>query len=298
MTWPEELGGAWLPLPLPIGPDDGVDLDLWGEALASLADAPLAGWCASASGGEAGEYAQLSAQEWQEVVGTLGAPAVLHAGHPEPAQVLARAQHGARLGPAALLVPAGVVEQESLPVFLSELQAGTGDVPLLLVESPTSPLLEPGLVDALRRAVPTLAGLCLSARGEGGYEPLRPFEEELALWVPDIELATGYRSGACGTISAHACLFPAGTAEWFAALEEDMDEALAFERRWQRFDGERLHPLRDRCGASRAALDKALAVAGGAWPGTTRMRWPGEAVPPERALELRDHADRASVLWS
>ena len=94
------------------------------------------------------------------------------------------------------------------------------------------------------------------------------------------------------------CLFPAGTAEWFAALEEDMDEALAFERRWQRFDGERLHPLRDRHGASRAALDKALAVAGGAWPGTTRMRWPGEAVPPERARELRDHADRASVLWS
>ena len=55
-------------------------------------------------------------------------------------------------------------------VFLSEVQDGTGDVPLLLVESPTSPLLEPGLVDAARRAVPTLAGLCLSARGEGGYE--------------------------------------------------------------------------------------------------------------------------------
>ena len=171
-------------------------------------------------------------------------------------------------------------------------------MPLVLVEPPGSVLFDPPLVDALRSGVASLAGLALSARGEEGYEHLRRYEEELALWVPDVELATGYRRGACGSLSQHALLCPTGAVEWYEALEHDTSGALAFERTWQRFLEDRLHPLAGHHGVPAAALDKALAVAGGRWPGSTHMRWPSAAVPAADARRLGEQAARAGVLWS
>jgi len=298
MTWTEELAGVWLPLPLPIAEDGEVDLDAWGTALEAYGEADLAGWCAGASTGEVGELADLEHAEWTGLVATLGPGAALHVGHPEPGEVLARAHTAASLDPAALLVPGAAVEPDELPAFAAALGREARGAPLVLVEPPGATLFTPALVEGLRDVVPALAGLALSARGEEGYEPLRRYEEELALWVPDAELATGYRRGACGSVSLHALLCPTGTAEWFDALEHDTAGAVAFERTWQRFLEDRLHPLAGQHGASAAALDKVLAVAGGRWPGSTSMRWPNAAVPDDAARDLGEHAARAGVLWA
>ncbi|MCP3917370.1 MAG: hypothetical protein GY711_17630 [bacterium] len=80
-----------------------------------------------------------------------------------------------------------------------------------------------------------LLGIDLAELDEAWLEAARPFEEVLSVFVPGPWLATGYRLGAHGSVSCLACLHP-GTAQAFAdALETDIEEALALERRVQRF---------------------------------------------------------------
>ncbi len=293
------LAGIWVPLPVPIDGGGDVDLEAVATTLTLIAESDVTGVASSASGGGAGEYADLSTAEWSplaehiaSVAADLDLPVAVGVGHADASEMLARAEHAARLDPAAVLMPAG----EDLAPLVGELAARAPDTPLLLVEPPHDDLFTPRVIEAMGQAAPNLAGLVLSERGEAGYEDLRRFEEELALWAPDTELATGYRHGATGSVSALSCWDPARAERWFEALESDMPAALAFELTWQRFVEDRLNPLRLRYRASRAALDKALAVAGDHWPLTTRMRWPNEAIPEPIAQGLGTHAAQAGLL--
>lgn len=293
-TLPAE--GPWLPLPLPILAEGGLDFErLESDAQAAL-DHGMAGVVACTSRADAGEYAGLETDAWLEGLAEIEAPFAAHVGHPDAGEVVARAALAAPLEPEFLLVPAGIVEPSLLPGFCGDLAASTGEVPILLVEPEGSLLFEPPLIDRLLHATENLAGLVLGRRGEN-FDALRPYEDELIFWGDERETATAFRHGARGGLCAHALLCPAGGADWFEALEEDLDGALAFERRWQRFLEDHVHPLSERRGLARAAVDKVLATAGGVFTGSTRLLWPHEAADPSLAHTLGEAARAAGVQW-
>lgn len=283
--------GVLAPVPLPLDDAGAVarePLEAWLEELH-----PVDGVAACASDGDPGEYADLDTADWRATVEHLvrlsPRPAWIGVGHPDPEEVLTRAAFADSLAPAGIVAP---LEREDPVTAALPLTRSAPKSPLFLAEVSGPPLAADELA-RLREALPELAGLVLVGRDEDGYDELRPFAEELDLLCPDTELTTGGRRSASGTLSAAACLSPQVVSLWFEELERDPVAAQERERRWQRFVEDRLHHLRERYRLDRAGLDKALAVAGGLFPGTTRMRPGREALPAEAAHVLGRYAARA-----
>jgi 4-hydroxy-tetrahydrodipicolinate synthase len=292
-TWPELLAGTWIPMPVGDAPTVAAAVDV-------LASCGVRGVAACASGGTPGDYAKLSEGDWQSAVACLaeaaGQELLIGVGHPSSEVGLERARRAAEFEPQALIAPL----PDDLPpaqfeAWVVELAARAPECPLILAEGkdPAPWDLRPwnlGLLRSLTQMVPTLAGLALGRHGEDGPEALRGIEEQLALFVPGAEFATGYRHGAVASICEYGCLCPTGAARWFEQMEQDMPAALAFERRWQRFAEDRLRPLRARYRLDQAAVDEALAWAGTWWAGP-----PPATLPEEMVMDLADQARDAGL---
>lgn len=172
------------------------------------------------------------------------------------------------------------------------------DMPLVLYNPPHAKrrLTLEGIA-ALRAAVPTLVGAKLPGGDETWFAEMRRLLPGFSVFVPGHTLATGFARGAHGSYSNVACLSPTGALDWWRHISTDAPAALAMERRIQAFLADHVLPFRTRYAVSDAALDKAMAAAGGWSTLGPKLLWPYSSVPKEDIPVLAKAARAAFPEW-
>jgi dihydrodipicolinate synthase/N-acetylneuraminate lyase len=171
--------------------------------------------------------------------------------------------------------------------FVSGLAEIAGDLPLVLYNPPhAKKRLSLAEIAALRRIASNLIGAKLPGGDAAWYAEMRATLPDFSVFAPGHTIATGKRSGAWGSYSNIACLSPSGAVRWWNLIDSDPDAALALERRIQEFLADQVLPLRARHGLSDAALDKAMATAGGWGPVGPTLLWPYSGAPAEAVTAI------------
>ena len=147
-------------------------------------------------------------------------------------------------------------------------------IPLVAYNPPNArKVLSPAEWNRIASSVKGVAGIKVAGGDEKWHAAMRPVAERLSVFVAGIRLASGMIHGcASGSYSNVACLSPKGASQWGALIREDPNKALEREERIQAVFKTALAPHRERF--SHAALDKALAAAGGWTPIAPAVRWP------------------------
>ncbi|MDG4882052.1 dihydrodipicolinate synthase family protein [Mesorhizobium sp. WSM4884] len=138
----------------------------------------------------------------------------------------------------------------------------------------------------LREAVPTLIGAKLPGGDENWFDEMRKLLPGFSVFVPGHTLATGYAQGAHGSYSNVACLSPKGALSWWQQILSGAPDAIEMQARIGAFLADHVLPLRERCQVSDAALDKAMAAAGGWGNIGPRLLWPYCCVPDAEIVPL------------
>jgi dihydrodipicolinate synthase/N-acetylneuraminate lyase len=176
---------------------------------------------------------------------------------------------------------------EEVSRFVSGLGDAAPDLPLVLYNPPHAKRrLTLEAIARLRAAVPSLVGAKLPGGDADWYADMRRELPGFSVFVPGHTLATGYAGGAHGSYSNVACLNPKGAVMWWRTIRTDMAAAAEVEARIQAFLATHVLPFRARYNVSDAALDKALAAAGGWAPLGPRLLWPYSSVPDEEIPTL------------
>jgi dihydrodipicolinate synthase/N-acetylneuraminate lyase len=131
----------------------------------------------------------------------------------------------------------------------------------------------------LRDAVPTLIGAKLPGGDDNWFDEMRRLLPGFSVFVPGHTLATGYAWGAHGSYSNVACLSPKGAMSWWRQILSGALGAIEMQVRVQAFLSDHVLPFRARYRVSDAALDKAMAAAGGWGNIGPRLLWPYSSVP-------------------
>jgi dihydrodipicolinate synthase/N-acetylneuraminate lyase len=159
--------------------------------------------------------------------------------------------------------------------FVPGLAEAAPELPLILYNPPHAKRrLTLAEIAALRAAVPSLIGAKLPGGDAAWYAEMRASLPDFSVFTPGHMIASGRRAGAWGSYSNVACLSPAGAVRWWSQIETDPAAALALETRIQSFLADHVLPLRIKRGLSDAALDKAMAAAGGWGPVGPDLLWP------------------------
>jgi dihydrodipicolinate synthase/N-acetylneuraminate lyase len=103
-------------------------------------------------------------------------------------------------------------------------------------------------------------------------------------------VAFGRPLGADGAYSNVACLLPAGAVRHWDLAATDPEAARGVEDRFRRFLHETMIPLARDHGLSDAALDKAMATAGGWGPVGPDLLWPYSGATPGMVEAIRASA--------
>ncbi|RWF57460.1 MAG: dihydrodipicolinate synthase family protein [Mesorhizobium sp.] len=182
--------------------------------------------------------------------------------------------------------------------FVGGLCETAPDTPLVLYNPPHAKrrLTLEGIA-RLRAAVPSLVGAKLPGGDTSWYADMRRELPGFSVFVPGHALATGYVQGAHGSYSNVACLNPKGAVMWWRMIRTDAAAAAEVETRIQTFLATHVLPFRARYNVSDAALDKAMAAAGGWAPLGPRLLWPYSSVPDEEIATLAEAARTAFPEW-
>jgi dihydrodipicolinate synthase/N-acetylneuraminate lyase len=274
--------GIWAAVLLPLDAAGAIDWMALRDELQLLASSGVAGLYTNGTAGEfhsqtEAEFDRLSALV-AEIAGAAGMPFQLgiSAGNGRLARErLARIR---TLGAAAVQFtlpdwwPPSDFETKA---FVRGLAEAAPDLPLILYNPPHAKRrLTLAEIATLRQAVPGLIGAKLPGGDAAWYAEMRASLPDFSVFTPGHMIATGRRAGAWGSYSNVACLSPAGAVRWWNLIEADPDAALALERRIQSFLADHVLPLRAKRGLSDAALDKAMAAAGGWGPVGPDLLWP------------------------
>jgi dihydrodipicolinate synthase/N-acetylneuraminate lyase len=293
------LRGTWGSVLLPLAQDDSIDV---GRLAAELAVLTTAGLDGIYTCGTAGEFHTLEESEYDQVTAAVatacraaGVPYQLGAGHMSGQLSLRRIRVAAAWDPAAIqvilpdwspLAPPEVV------AAVARMAAAARPVPLVLYNPPHAKTrLSPAQFGELAAAVPELIGIKVAGGDLGWYADMRALAGGLAVFVAGHELASGLALGASGAYSNVACLSPRGAVAWYQSMLSDPAAAAELEGRLAGFLARHVRPLQQ-AGYANAALDKALAAAGGWAPVGSRTRWPYRWIPDETVAVLGQAARR------
>lgn len=282
MLTAKDLKGNWGTLLLPINTDDSIDYGRLGEELDYLTRAGLDGIY---SNGTAGEFHNQTEEEFLRVQELMAEkchrssiPFQIGASHPSPVVTLERVRRTVALRPTAfqIILPDWVATgSDERTVFLHRIAHSAENIPLVLYNPPhAKSVLQPHELALLSKAVPQMIGVKTGAGDEGWYAAMRPFANDLSVFVPGHLLATGVKQEvAAGAYSNVACLSPAGSQDWWRLIQTDLAEALRIQQRIGEFFDRCILPFKQ-AGYSNPALDKFLAAVGGWGSVGTRLRWP------------------------
>ncbi|WP_051333824.1 dihydrodipicolinate synthase family protein [Mesorhizobium sp. WSM3224] len=149
----------------------------------------------------------------------------------------------------------------------------------------------------LREEVPTLIGAKLPGGDAAWFDEMRRLLPGFSVFVPGHTLATGYAQGAHGSYSNVACLSPKGALSWWRHIVSGASNAAEIQARIQAFLTDHVLPFRVRYQVSDAALDKAMAAAGGWGNIGPRLLWPYSSVPDAEIPRLATAARTIFPEW-
>ncbi len=297
----QRLRGTWASVLLPLDEQERIDDAALDRQLAVLTTSGLDGVYTN---GTAGEFHSIDEDEFERIsertraaCARVGVRCQLGASHMSAPVALRRIRHAARLGPDAIQV----ILPDWLALSTAEVTrtiegyaAAAGGVPLVLYNPPhAKTVLTPRDFGALADRFDALIGIKVAGGTADWYRRLREHAPDLAVFVPGHTLASGRALGADGAYSNVACLNPAGAMRWQESMASDPARALAIEQRLADLLHQYVVPLQQQ-GYSNAALDKALAAAGGWCDIDPRLRWPYLGVAPSDIAPLA-HAARRLV---
>ncbi|MBV1889218.1 MAG: dihydrodipicolinate synthase family protein, partial [Proteobacteria bacterium] len=295
---PQGLHGLWAPILPPFRENGELDRDAFSTDLDRLLDAGLNG---IDDGGTRTEALDLTRAESQWVAETVaarcaiaGCPFQLGVASQDPDEARAQIASLSGLSPTAIAVvlPADLppAHQDFISTIQSYAQAA-GSVGIVLDHHP-HPRLEfpPELAAPMREAAPNVIGVRVGLGTEDWYESWRKNSSGLSLIVPGHHHATGVQRGADGAYSTFALLSPQGARLIGELTLTDLPKALELEADLQFFLISHLLPLQIEEGYSCAALDKALAAAGGFCGGSSRLRSPHAWLSAEQVASLAESA--------
>ncbi|MBB3541317.1 MULTISPECIES: dihydrodipicolinate synthase family protein [unclassified Rhizobium] len=293
------IAGNWASLLLPIVEDDAIDFAALGEEIDILIKAGVDGIY---SNGTAGEFHNQTDVEFERIQVILaerctsaGMPFVIGACQPDPHIALLRVARASALKPLAiqLILPDWwpVTDLEAID-FLRRATDRAEGTPLILYNPPHAKrVLTPRELAAVCGPSPAVVGIKLADGDADWYAAAREYLAEFALFVPGHHLATGMSHGvAAGAFSNVACLSPQGAQWWTDLMAEDIEAALAIEKRICAFMDNHIVPFRQAQGYSNAALDKLLCAIGGWGPVGPKLRWPYRSIDQAEAERLRQIA--------
>ncbi|TIS56686.1 MAG: dihydrodipicolinate synthase family protein [Mesorhizobium sp.] len=297
--------GVWGAVMLAIGDHDAIDWSATEETIARLCASGVDGIY---SNGTACEFHCQTEPEFDRlcglVAGTAGRahlPFQIGISQSNPRVARQRLMRVSALRPAAVqftLPDWWPPSDDEVMRFVSGLAEAAPDTPLVLYNPPHAKrrLTLDGIA-GLRAAVPSLIGAKLPGGDASWYADMRRELPGFSFFVPGHTLATGYSQGAHGSYSNVACLNPKGAVRWWHMIRTDAAAAAKVEARIQAFLTAHVLSFRARYNVSDAALDKAMAAAGGWAPIGPQLLWPYGSVPDEEIASLAAAARRAFPEW-
>ncbi|MBM3874541.1 MAG: dihydrodipicolinate synthase family protein [Verrucomicrobia bacterium] len=299
------ISGTWGAVLLPLNADDSIDFVALAEQVQTMLDAGLAGVYTNGTAGELHEQEEAEFDRLSTLVAEActrrSVPFQIGVGHMSARVARERLRRVVALAPGAVQVilpdwvPIAPAEAEHFLLTMAELAAPVALV--LYTPGHAKRPLDLAAIARLRAAVPGLVGVKTPDGNASWYASMRRLLPGFSVFVPGHHLATGLRSGASGSYSNIACLSPRGAQRWFERCVKDPAAGLAFEQRLLAFFQEQVAPLAAH-GLCSAALDKALAAAGGWAPIPPRLRWPYQSADAAAVARL-GRAARAALpeLW-
>lgn len=295
---PEGIWGAAL---LPVTAAGAVDFGALAEELAILCACGLAGVY---SNGTAAEFHNQTEAEFDrfsqllaEAAGKAGKPFQIGVSNSNPRLARERLQRIGALRPWAVQItlpdwwPPAEAERRRFVEGMAEAAQG---IPLILYNpGHAKARLTLEEIAALCAAVPTLAGVKVGGGDDDWYGRRRALLPGLSVFVAGHTVAFGRPRGADGAYSNVACLSPEGALRYWQMIETAPEAARDLEARFGAFLAAHMMPLA-RAGLSDAALDKAMAAAGGWGPVGPRLLWPYSGASAEDVAVIARSA-RASM---
>jgi len=307
MTVFPDIRGNWATLLLPIRDDEAIDFGLLGAEVDAFLAARVDGIY---SNGTAGEFYAQSEDDFDRISQLLaekcrkaGRPFQIGACATGAQASLDRVRRAKALAPTAIQVilpdwfPPTLQEVQT---YLTRMAAEAAPVPLVLYNPPHAKRrLTPAEWLEVVSGVPAIVGIKVPGGDEAWYSEMRPVIDRISVFIPGHFLATGLSRGAHGAYSNVACLQPRGAQRWYAQCLMDPAAGQAFERRLLEFFNRDVIPLVTEQRFPNAAVDKAMAVAGGWLPGLQpRLRWPYRSVDAAVAKAIGAAARKAvPELW-
>ncbi|CCV08547.1 conserved hypothetical protein [Mesorhizobium metallidurans STM 2683] len=297
--------GIWGAVMLAVGLDGNIDWNATRETVARLCALGVHGVY---SNGTACEFHCQTETEFDrlsemvaEVAGAAEIPFQIGISQSNPRVARERLKRVAGLTPSAVqftLPDWWPPSDEEVLRFVSGLAEAAPDTPLVLYNPPHAKRrLSLEAIAALSTAVPSLVGTKLPGGDASWYADMRRELPGFSVFVPGHTLATGYADGAHGSYSNVACLSPTGALQWWAQIRAGEQAAVEMQARIQAFLADHVLPFRARYGVSDAALDKAMAAAGGWSSIGPRLLWPYSSVPDEDIPPLATAVRAAFPGW-
>jgi dihydrodipicolinate synthase/N-acetylneuraminate lyase len=296
----KRLEGVWGAVLLPVDRQDEIDWAALSDQLAVLAASGLDGVYTN---GTAGEFHSQTEAEFDrlsmmvaEHCRASGLPFQVGICHGNARVARERLARIAALRPDAVQITLPdwwAPSFEEARRFVLGMAEHLPDMPLVLYNPPHAKRrLSLAEIAALAWSTPSLIGAKLPGGDDAWYAEMRDKLAGLAVFIPGHNMASGVLAGGRGSYSNVACLSPSGAARWWRQLQEDRAGALALEGRIVRFMANHVLPLASTYRLSNAALDKALAVAGGWAPMGPSLLWPCSAAPAAAVAALAAAARR------
>jgi dihydrodipicolinate synthase/N-acetylneuraminate lyase len=297
---PNQIKGTWATLVLPIAADETIDFGCLSAEIDYLISSGVSGIY---SNGTAGEFYNQTEAEFDKISQILankcesaGMAFQLGCSHMSPIISLERLKRIKSLNPSAIqvILPDWVtVTDEEIFSYMDKLAHEAHPIGLVLYNPPhAKQVLAPQQFERLLNAGIPLAGCKVAAGDIDWYAAMKGVINRISVFVPGHRLATGVSSGAHGAYSNVACINPVAAKKWYSLMQEDMQEALALEKRIMEFFRVAIFPLISNQGYSNTAVDKFLVAVGGWIDMPTKVRWPYRSIPEDEVSRVRKIAKR------
>lgn len=291
--------GIWGAVLLPLSGAGDIDFGALAELVDVLCNSGVAGIYTN---GTAGEFFNQTEGEFDKITEIVldratqaGVPVQIGVSNSNPRVALDRLGRIANSCAVAAQVtlpdwwPPSAEEQTR---FLTGMAAAGQGLPLILYNPPTAKVrLTVPQIAALRAGASDLVGVKVAGGDADWYAQRRDLLGDMSVFVAGHSVAFGRPLGADGAYSNVACLSPAGAVHQWEQIKTDPETAIDLEGRFRRFLHETMIPLARDHGLSDAALDKAMAAAGGWLPIQPALMWPYSGATDAMVAAIRASAE-------
>lgn len=296
----KDIFGNWATLLLTTNNSGAIDYSKLGDEIDVLVESKPNGIY---SNGTAGEFYSQTEDEFfkvNEILATKcekgGVPFQIGVSHMSAQISLQRLKMIKHLEPGAvqLILPDWfpLTLNESVE-FLEKMASESDGISLILYNPPhAKKQLNPPDWQYLKERIPTLAGVKIFDNNgdKQWYKTMNKHKNGLSVFVPGHNLATGISLGADGAYSNVACLNPMAAQRWYNLMQTDMDVALRWEKRIQKFMGELIAPFITEQGYANHACDRFMALVGNWADVGAKLRWPYKSIPENLVENIRKKA--------